>query len=724
MIKRLTAIKDKRRERLPAAVIMIVLFLIPALFSQESVSAQRTGIIINEIFYDPEGLDTGLEWVEIINTSDIIIDITGYDLSFGEGGYYTFPSFSIGPGVLATVHNNLSGEDTATDLYSPGTLNMPNIADSIALFDSTEHNEDTIVDFVQYGSGGNAFETTADAAGIWTAGEYIEDVAEGHSTGLCPDGEDNDATTDWHDFTNETEGEFNDCIMSPSPTIIPSASPGTPGVTETPTPTLTFPPTGIPSETPPSGTPTVEPPTEPPTYTIIPTETLIPTITASPTLTPSNTPFLIPTFTPTPTPTLTSTPTLTPSVTMTITATAYYSPTTTLTPVPTITLTPAPPNYGPDILAAGYLRSYLDESNGGTMNLTAIIQDAEGDPITEIALYYGGKPAGVTEQIDDDDGFHVWNMTPLVIDSALPTGEYLFELAAFDDRGEQGNFWPYLHSGRQDIGVHTPPWYAGAFSEPGSDDGPDIQLAGYWDTIIDEQGGEMTIIAYVTDPQGQQDVEKVEIYAGGTATGLLLKDDGASGDFNPGDGIFGYRIPLAPGELPEGYYLLELRASDREQNKSELWPYLIIHDATETTPTRTPTPTNTPKENPNTPPPDATATPTPESDCLSAGPLSHDFGLVWRGDIGPEESVTIINNNCSFAVQIELSSDNPDNFRITDPAACESGCTITINPNDSKEIKMRFTPQSCGGINGNLVITRTNGNESITVSLTGTGRCV
>lgn len=54
-------------------------------------------ILINEILPNPNGYDTGYEWIELINTGDTEIDISGWKIEIAGTyfkGIYTFPSLS------------------------------------------------------------------------------------------------------------------------------------------------------------------------------------------------------------------------------------------------------------------------------------------------------------------------------------------------------------------------------------------------------------------------------------------------------------------------------------------------------------------------------------------------------------------------------------------------------------------------------------------------------
>jgi len=118
------------------------------------------------------------------------------------------------------------------------------------------------------------------------------------------------------------------------------------------------------------------------------------------------------------------------------------------------------------------------------------------------------------------------------------------------------------------------------YFEPGygqtANSAPFINLAGYLDTDLSwEAGGQFTMLAYVTDIDSP--VVSVEVYWDGQPTGLFLEDDGLHSDFGASDGLWGVSFPIEPFSLPEGEYLLELRALDATGRFSDLWPYLTVH---------------------------------------------------------------------------------------------------------------------------------------------------
>lgn len=108
---------------------------------------------------------------------------------------------------------------------------------------------------------------------------------------------------------------------------------------------------------------------------------------------------------------------------------------------------------------------------------------------------------------------------------------------------------------------------------------PFIMVGGYWDTQISAtSGGLLTLICYVSDPDGQDDIAGVELYYNQQPTGAFLMDNGQMGDFAAGDYVYGIQAQIAaPDLLPAGQYLLELVAYDHSGNQSDMWPYLTIN---------------------------------------------------------------------------------------------------------------------------------------------------
>lgn len=157
-------------------------------------------VTISEVYYNPLASDdTGAEWVKIYNPNEASFSLEGYDLYTGK--YYTFKNFVLEPKKSVIVHINLVGLDTTDDLHT-GTDNQTNMGDSygtVALFKNQTHSSATIIDFVQFGSGGHTWQSAAVSAGIWTAGDFVPKTEVGHSMKLINIDTDNNLSTDWVD---------------------------------------------------------------------------------------------------------------------------------------------------------------------------------------------------------------------------------------------------------------------------------------------------------------------------------------------------------------------------------------------------------------------------------------------------------------------------------------------------------------------------------------------
>ena len=184
----------------------IGLFILPAMGR-----AETKQIIINEIFYNPIGTDTGLEWIELYNPNSTPVDLSEWNLDPSSASYYTFPTFTLSPDSYVIIHINSNSENTITDLYVYPSSNMSNTAGPIALFNSSERVTNNLIDYMEYGAGGQTNESKAVSAGLWTAGEYTPNANEGKS--LAYKGSGNGATN-WQE-SDPTPGAANSQSTSP-----------------------------------------------------------------------------------------------------------------------------------------------------------------------------------------------------------------------------------------------------------------------------------------------------------------------------------------------------------------------------------------------------------------------------------------------------------------------------------------------------------------------------
>jgi hypothetical protein len=107
---------------------------------------------------------------------------------------------------------------------------------------------------------------------------------------------------------------------------------------------------------------------------------------------------------------------------------------------------------------------------------------------------------------------------------------------------------------------------------------PYVLGAGFFSTDISKsQGGTLDFRALVLDPDGYNDIEKVELVIDGAQTGTYFRDDGIKGDETAGDSIFSYNKIYFPNQMDKGLYKnYGVVAIDRMGNKSTVWPQLHV----------------------------------------------------------------------------------------------------------------------------------------------------
>ncbi len=191
---------------------MFVLFI---LLSASFLYAQASPVV-NEVLYDPVGANGGNQLIEIKNIGDATADIGGWWFCH-RFSYTQIPTgVTIPAGGIIVIHVGKSGTNTSTDIFisSMGSLNA-SASDLSFYSNSSFSNPSSIRDFVQWGSSGNGRESVAVSAGIWTAGDFVTNVAEGHSIEYDGDG---NSSADWSDQPEPTIGQENG-VVTPAPSI-------------------------------------------------------------------------------------------------------------------------------------------------------------------------------------------------------------------------------------------------------------------------------------------------------------------------------------------------------------------------------------------------------------------------------------------------------------------------------------------------------------------------
>ncbi|MBN2207941.1 MAG: hypothetical protein JW759_01405 [Candidatus Coatesbacteria bacterium] len=239
----------------------------------------------------------------------------------------------------------------------------------------------------------------------------------------------------------------------------------------------------------------------------------------------------------------------------------------------------------PTVYSAGFFDAEVDSSASFKLGVRALVLDPNGPhDVREVELCYGGVPLGRFLKDDGklDDAFAgdgIFTFAERYMPRTLGPGVYKLEIRAKDTAGNIGVSWPYLNV------LWTPLCLAEPTSTMNTDiwqpaatvDGAPVILGGGFvgrDTV--QTGNIARVIVYVEDPDGPDDVDRVELFLeGGVPTGLLLHDDGADGDDHAGDGVWTFET-LIPGGIPTGNLTLEVVAFDKSGNSSARYPYFTV----------------------------------------------------------------------------------------------------------------------------------------------------
>jgi len=114
-----------------------------------SARADDTGIVINEIMYNPPGREENTEYVELYNRGDVAVDLT--DWSFADGIEFTFPAATVlAPGeylVVARYAEGIRATYGVTNVIGDFEGRLRNGGETVAVQDVSQ----TLIDTVTYG---------------------------------------------------------------------------------------------------------------------------------------------------------------------------------------------------------------------------------------------------------------------------------------------------------------------------------------------------------------------------------------------------------------------------------------------------------------------------------------------------------------------------------------------------------------------------------------------
>lgn len=158
-------------------------------------------VVINEVFYNSEGNDTGNEWLELYNNGDTEIDLSGWLIEKAGKQFiqiYTFPDFFIRSRSYLVIGE--SEVESAHIFTSLAFGNGGSHTDGIRLRDK----DGEIIDTILY-SEPNTNNLIGDSGDT----SVCENVTAGHSLARVKDGVDSNDSSDWYEAIYTTPGSSN-----------------------------------------------------------------------------------------------------------------------------------------------------------------------------------------------------------------------------------------------------------------------------------------------------------------------------------------------------------------------------------------------------------------------------------------------------------------------------------------------------------------------------------
>lgn len=126
-------------------------------------------------------------------------------------------NIAVPTGGRVVIHCNSAGTNTTTNIFLPAVTDLPTTG-SVALYvpsnvaaQSALTRADMMLDFVQWGAGGQENEVTAQAAGLWSAGVALTSVAAGHSIEFCGNSGEY-GFTQWAEISTPNFGSDGNCL--------------------------------------------------------------------------------------------------------------------------------------------------------------------------------------------------------------------------------------------------------------------------------------------------------------------------------------------------------------------------------------------------------------------------------------------------------------------------------------------------------------------------------
>ena len=152
-----------------------------------------SGVVINEVLYNPAGSDGGHEWVELHNSTETDIDISGWMLEAGTSYFGTKATIPEGSVIPAGSYYLIGEDEVILDLgYSPNviaSLGLGNGSSSVDGLRFVDCNA-VVIDTVLYGATGTIGEWEDDNGLNPTS--FAPKASDGEAIGRVPNGVDSD----------------------------------------------------------------------------------------------------------------------------------------------------------------------------------------------------------------------------------------------------------------------------------------------------------------------------------------------------------------------------------------------------------------------------------------------------------------------------------------------------------------------------------------------------
>jgi len=161
--------------------------------------------------------------IEIANLGQAAGDLRSFRLAIsgtGTGVAISAADFPVPSLGRVIIHTNETGTNNTPPghIYVPGLGALPDAMGSVALYvpntlapGNALTNAAMMIDFVQWGTGGQANEGAADVAGFWTPGTSINDVAAGHSIEYCENSPYVHGVSQWREISPPNFGTTANC---------------------------------------------------------------------------------------------------------------------------------------------------------------------------------------------------------------------------------------------------------------------------------------------------------------------------------------------------------------------------------------------------------------------------------------------------------------------------------------------------------------------------------